>query len=433
LQRKKVLLVTYYWPPSGGAGVQRWFKFVKYLPAAGIEPLVVTVDATKASYPVLDNSLNKEIPEHVKVFRTNTFEPFNLYKKITGKQQIPFGGFANEGKPSLLQRISRFVRGNFFIPDARIGWNKYAFEKCCKIIESENIEVVITTSPPHSTQLIGLNLKEKYKIKWIADLRDPWIDIYYYNKMNHTSWAKKTDVAYEKKVLESADQVIVSSNSTKVLFQSKSDKINPDKIHPIPNGFDIDDFNVPSSPSSEFFTVTYSGTVTEVYGLAGFVSALKQVIATNQDVRFKIKFVGSISDSLLQELRSAIPDALEIISHVQHKEAIHYLMKSTALLMAIPNPEDNRHTIPGKLFEYLAARKPIICIGLKDSDVAKIIQECDAGKSFLPSDIEDLTSYLNSLVSQWKQNPNLDIHNETYKKYSRYNQTQQIAEVIKNI
>ena len=187
---KKVLVITYYWPPSGGAGVQRWVKFIKYFKDQNINPFIISVDPDFASYPLIDNSLKNDIPDNTNVYLTKTNEPYSLYKKINNNQ-TPYAGFANEGRPNFFQKIARFIRGNFFIPDSRKGWNNFAYKKAVEILEKENIDTVITTSPPHSTQLIGLKLKETQNIKWIADLRDPWTDIYYYKSMLHTKWAKQ--------------------------------------------------------------------------------------------------------------------------------------------------------------------------------------------------------------------------------------------------
>jgi len=174
---KKVLIITYYWPPSGGAGVQRMLKFVKYLHQLGVQITVITVDPRKASYQLTDDSFLKDIPDDINVIKTNTFEPFNLYKSLGSKKEIPHSGFANETNPGFFQKASRFVRGNFFIPDARRGWNKYAYREAIKVIKNNKIDAIITSSPPHSTQLVGLKLKNKYNIPWVADLRDPWTDI----------------------------------------------------------------------------------------------------------------------------------------------------------------------------------------------------------------------------------------------------------------
>ena len=216
---KKVLLITYYFPPSGGAGVQRWLKTIKYLPEFGVEPIVLTVDPNVASYPQVDTALCNEVPDFVKVYRTTTKEILSLYKRVSPQKQVPYGGFANEPNPTLLQKISRFIRGNFFLPDPRKGWNKYALAKAKEIIETEAIETIVTTSPPHSTQLIGLELKRQYPhLKWVADLRDPWTDIYYNEDLYPTRLAKKRNLRYECSVLQNADQVITVSEECRRVF-----------------------------------------------------------------------------------------------------------------------------------------------------------------------------------------------------------------------
>ena len=164
-QNKQVLFITYYWPPSGGAGVQRCLKFVKHLPEFGITPTVITVAEHEASYPILDKTLAADIPAGVRVIRTSTNEPFEYYKKLTGKKEIPYGGFVNEDKSSLVQKFFKFLRGNLFIPDARVGWNKYAIKAASELLAQEDFAAIITTSPPHSSQLIGLHLQKKFNIK----------------------------------------------------------------------------------------------------------------------------------------------------------------------------------------------------------------------------------------------------------------------------
>jgi glycosyltransferase involved in cell wall biosynthesis len=235
----KVLIVTYYWPPGSGAGVQRWLKFSKYLPSLGWEPVILTVDPGYASYPAIDNTLEKDIPESIKVYKTKATDYFRIYKK--DKSGIPSAGFANSDESGFKAKILRFIRGNFFIPDPRKGWNKFAFRKACEIIEQEKISFVITTSPPHSTQLIGLKLKKKYPaINWIADLRDPWTDIYYYSMFYHTFLARSIDRLLEKKVLLGADRIITVGKSLKELFSGKAEGLGR-KIRVITNGFDDDD------------------------------------------------------------------------------------------------------------------------------------------------------------------------------------------------
>ena len=200
----RLLVITYYWPPSGGAGVQRCLKWVKYLPGLGVVPTVLTVDPDQATYPVRDESLLREVPAGVRVIRTATREPFGSYQKLTGRA-VPHGGFANEGAPGFTQQALRFVRGNLFIPDPRRGWNAYALAAVEKLLrEGATFDAVLTSSPPHSTQLIGLELQRRHGLCWLADLRDPWTDIYYAKDLHRTAAAAWLDARYERQVLRRA-------------------------------------------------------------------------------------------------------------------------------------------------------------------------------------------------------------------------------------
>jgi glycosyltransferase involved in cell wall biosynthesis len=399
---KKILLLTYYWPPSGGAGVQRWLKFTKYLPALGVQPIVITVNENKASYPVTDISLTNEVHPDLRVIKTNSFEPLNFYKMASGRKQIPFAGFANETKENWKHEISRFIRGNFFIPDARRGWNSAAFKACCQIIETEKIDTIVTTSPPHSTQLVGLKLKDKYGIKWVADIRDPWTDIYYYSKMNHTKIAAAIDKNYEKQVLENADKIVVVSEFIKALFVSKSEHIVADKIAVIPNGFDEDDFkNITVTPSS-IFTMAYNGTLPDDYPVLPVIKAFANIVSNNPALDFKINFTGSVSQNMQHKIQDLIGARAHFYAHIPHHESIKKLVKSDVLLLAIPDVKNNEGILTGKLFEYLAAQKPIVCIGPINGNAATIINECKAGKVFEASHTKEIEAYLLLLITQYQ-------------------------------
>lgn len=431
---KKVLIISYYWPPSGGAGVQRMLKSVKYFPGFGIIPYVITVKEEQASYPSKDESLNKDVPAEAKIFRTDTFEPFGIYSKLLGKKSIPTG-FSNESNPGLFQKCSRFIRGNFFIPDARRGWIKFAFEEAARIIEKENIDTVFTTSPPHSAQLIGLKLKKKFGVKWIADLRDPWTDIYYYEEFNHLSFARKKDLKYENEVLTSADRIITVSKDVKRIFASKSDKIDPDKITIIPNGYDGEDFkNKNIFPEKDEFIITYTGTLADSYNPSVFFHSLKKVTEMNPDVKIKMRFIGNPAGTLIEEIRNiSLSNNLELIPTVIHDRSVEYLLSSTILFLVIPEIKNDKGILTGKLFEYLAARKPIVCIGPEDGDAAEIINECIAGKTFERNRNTELTEYLDGLVKDWKTGKDISVKNDTYKKYSRRSQAEELSKIIMSV
>ncbi len=375
----KVLIITYYWPPSGGAGVQRWLKFSKYLPKYGWEPIVLTVDPGFAAYPVTDKSLEDEVPNDLKVFTTPAIDYFSIYKK--DKSKIPSAGFANNIDNTFKGKLLRFIRGNFFIPDPRRGWNGYAFRKACALIESENINHVITTSPPHSTQLIGLRLKKKYPgIKWIADLRDPWTDIYYYSQFYPTFISRTIDRLYEKSVIKESDLVLTVGKSLKEIFVSKVQEA-AGKIEIITNGYDPEDFKGIISSDPEIFTISYIGTLSDTYPVTGFLKALRKISETGQ--AFNLRFLGTVSDNQKEQILSypGCSDAM-FYDYANHDEAVKLMAETSVLLLIIPDHASNRSIITGKIFEYIASSKPIICIGPTDGDAAEIIRESGCGESF---------------------------------------------------
>ncbi|OFX73825.1 MAG: hypothetical protein A2X12_04650 [Bacteroidetes bacterium GWE2_29_8] len=428
---KRVIIISYYFPPSGGAGVQRWTKFVKYLRLFDIEPIVITVDENKASYPFQDTTLLKDIPEGIRVIRTNTSEPFKFYNILNKKKEIPHSGFANSGNPSVLQKIFRFIRGNLFIPDARVGWNKYAYKAAKEIILKENINTVITTSPPHSTQLVGLKLKQKFNINWIADLRDPWTDIYYYKELFHLNITKQKDLKYEKTVLENADEIIVVSEDLKRLFNEKSTLIKSNKINVIPNGFDEEDFSL-NNNHNDNFTITYTGTIADNYHVEGFFNAFANFVKNNKAKNIKLRLVGIVSESKKLLISSFnLENYVEYVSYVKHTESIKYLQKSDVLLLIIQGYKNNKGLLTGKLFEYLAAKKYILCIGPENGDAAQIINECNSGETIFYDKVDTVSSVLTELYEKWSLKKELYLGNENHYNYSRKNLTLKLSKIIK--
>jgi glycosyltransferase involved in cell wall biosynthesis len=383
----KVLIVTYYWPPGSGAGVQRWLKFAKYLPASGWEPVILTVEPASAAYPATDDTLLDEISPDLKVYRTSATDWFRLYNR--DKSKIPSAGFATNDSNSLTGRIIKFIRGNFFIPDPRKGWNRYALKEASRLIESEGIKHVITTSPPHSTQLIGLELKKRYPgIFWIADLRDPWTDIYYYDSFYHTPLAKKIDANYEKEVLSKSDRIITVGKSLKESFCRKFPEIEA-KIAVITNGYDDADFSGINQVKPQVFTISYIGTLPDTYPVSAFMDAIEKL--TKEGYSLKLRFVGSVSSSQKDIIMSKTETTVtEFIPYVNHGEAIRYMMDSSLLLLIIPDHHSNKSIITGKLFEYLASGNPILCIGPTDGDAADIIGTEGNGKCAAYNDTEGI-------------------------------------------
>lgn len=429
MDKEKVLVVTYYWPPSGGPGVQRWLKFVKYFEQFGIEPVVVTVKEEKASYPVLDPSLEKEVPSHVKVHKTSSFEPLRIFSSVFKKEKVPYAGIPDRDKMSLAGKISLYIRANYFIPDARKGWNKHAFKKCCEIIEKENIKRVITTSPPHSTQLIGLELKKKYGIQWLADLRDPWTDIYYYSKFHHTEKAKRKDLRYEKQVLENADVITVTSEQTKRLFSRKIQ--NDDKIKVVTNGYDESDLVTGSvAQKNKNFTIGFSGTVNKTFGIEPFIEVIKNLIQQGKNIQ--LQFVGNVEPALQNETSAKLKNNINFTGYVSHKQAIAYSAAADMLLLIVP-PGNNQGTVPGKTFEYLSTQNPVLCLTPPNGSAAEIIEKCQAGKGIGHENKEEMTSFILALYEKWQRNESIKINNVNFKNYSRKELTKSMAGIIKEM
>lgn len=422
---EKVLIITYYWPPSGGAGVQRWVKFAKYLEYFNFEPVVITVDPEQASYPVKDPTLANDL-KNINVIRTKTSEPYDFYRNFSKKREIPYGGFANEASPGFAAKISRFIRGNFFIPDARKGWNKYALKSARKIILKYGIKNLVTTSPPHSSQLIGLKLKSEFDLNWIADLRDPWTDIYYYKLFYHTRLSASIDQHYEKRVLRTADKIVVVSDSIKKLLSAKISEYSENKISVIPNGYDKEDFVDFERKVNDSFVITYTGTIADDYHIESFLKAVSKLRTNN----IKLRLVGAVSDKYKNMIdRLGLGEKTWMTDHVKHDQAIRYMVTSDLLFLAIPDGPYNKGILTGKLFEYLASGTKIIGLGPVDGDAGKIIDDCQAGKMFDYQNESQIGQYLEDRYTEWQLKKDVKTTLRC-KQYERKELTAKIAALL---
>jgi len=418
---KKVLIVTYYWPPSGGAGVQRWLKFAKYLPEYGWEPVILTVDPEYAAYPAIDLSLQKELSADIKVHKTRATDWFRIYS--SDKSKVPSAGFATNSDSNWKGKAGRFIRGNFFIPDPRRGWNSFAFNKACELIEKEKIVTIVTTSPPHSTQLIGFKLKKRYPgIKWIADLRDPWTDIYYYDQFYPTWLSKRIDRFYESTVLEKADRVITVGHRLKDLLSEKADGLEA-KTDVIMNGFDESDFKDITRIDRKPFTITYVGTLSHKYPVNGFLKALSELKKENIDFSFRV--VGQVPENIKDVIKVAVSsDSVDFISYTPHDQAITHMANSSLLLLIIPENGDNKIIMTGKIFEYIASGRPILCLGPEDGEAAVLISKLNNGRCFDYADTRNIKSY----ICEVKEHP--FILKDDPSEFSRRNLTKKLASLL---
>ncbi len=418
----KVLIITYYWPPAGGSGVQRWLKFVKYLPQFGIEPIVYTVD--NAKYPKEDYSLHDEIPEGMVVLKNPIFEPTNVFfwkQKGVKKEDV-----ANSTNNGLLS----FIRGNFFIPDPKIFWVKSSVKFLQNYLKNHPIDVIISTGPPHSMHLIAEKISKKNNIKWIADFRDPWTDLYYNNEFKQLSFAKQKNKKLEKSVLQNTDCVLTVSNSLKKEF-SKIAK----NVAVITNGFDSEVLKDETVILDSKFTISYIGLLPKQSNPRVFFKVLKKLCDSNEDFKkdVKIFFVGDISEEVRIEIeKNNLTEITEFKNYVPHSEAIRIQKKSQVLLLLIPNVPKSAGILTGKLFEYLTAKRPILAMGLEYGDLAEILKNTNAGVVIDHQNEAKLSTEILRLYQQFIEG-NLEIHSENIDQYHRKNLTSQLANLIKSL
>lgn len=423
--QKKILIITYYWPPSGGAGVQRWLKFSKYLPVFDRQPFILTVDPGFAEYPAYDQSLISEINPDVRVYTTRATNYFNIFpgKKNGNRENLRI----STNNKNIINRFARFIRGNLFIPDPRKGWNRFALQKAVKLIEEEDIKLIITSGPPHSSHLIGLRLKRKFSnIKWIADFRDPWTDIYYYNDFYASSLAKKKDKRYEYSVLEKADKILTVGYGMKELLELKM-KSETDKIFVLPNGFDEEDFSISNERKrSDAFTICYTGSLSDRYPIEAFLKAVSKIVSSNSRQKFTLRFVGQLSEGAKNQISNyKLLSISEFVEYSSHKETIGHIISSDMLLLLIPEHKYNDVIVTGKIFEYLRSGNTILGIGPVKGDAAKVLNETGAGKMFEPGNTDGITDYIRNKLGKASNNIDNLINN-----YERKHLTSELVKLL---
>lgn len=400
---KKLLLINYYWPPSGGPAVQRWLSLTTELANLGWKIWVVTVDEKYATYQLYDDSLVDQIHPAVQVVKTKTIEPFGLFKLLFGKKSIPAPGFANEANPSLIKKATRFLRGNLFIPDPRKYWKKFAVKAAEKLIKDHAINLVITAGPPHSTHFIGKALKYKLGIKWVCDFHDLWTDVIYYDLLFHLPIVKKLDNKLQREILETCDHVITVGEKYKEKLLSKSTNIVPEKISLARIGYSAKLFKTETSENKNEFVIGYIGSIAEYYEPEIFFNAVQTIAKNNQKV--KLLFAGVASPVIINLVHKyGLQSWFTNYGYVVHEKAVQLMHQCTVLLLINPVTKDEAMVIPGKIYEYLATGNPIINITRKDSETAKLIEICNAGKTFERNEAAALSDYLHQLYTLWQNN-----------------------------
>lgn len=424
--KKKALIITYYWPPAGGPGVQRWLKFVKYLPDFNIHPVVYIPQ--NPSYPIIDLSLLSEVPTEATIISQPIKEPYKLASFLSrkGSVSIRSGVIPATKKQNLIEKLMLFVRGNYFIPDARKAWVNPSVSFLTEYIKKENIQTIITTGPPHSLHLIGMQLKKELGVKWLADFRDPWTTIGYHKRLKLTPTSQKRHENLERNVLKNADKIIVTSENTKTEFTSKTNQ----QIVVITNGYD--EQHLPKINKDHKFTISHIGSLLSERNPKNLWAVLKELIDENSEFEayFQLKLIGVVSKVVLMDIyQHGLKDYVNVIGYVNHNDALMQQRQSQLLLLAEIDSEDTKAIIPGKLFEYMISGTPILGLGPRNSDMERIILETKTGSYFYYDADENLKSQIIVYFEAFKRNE-LSTHPIGLEPYSRRELTKNLSELI---
>ncbi len=431
---KRVLILTYYWPPSGGAGVQRWLKFVKHLRRFNWEPVVVT--PTNPERPYEDPSLTKDIPADTQIITIHIKEPYTWYKRFTGRQKGETfqHGFLREKKqksPGLKEKLSVWIRGNIFIPDARVLWVRPTTKFLSKYLQAHPVDLIVSTGPPHSVHLIAKALKRKHKTAWIADFRDPWTGIYYFDKLMLTCITKRIHHRLERSVLNNADHIVVVGNTMKHDFQ----QITVRPITVITNGYDQEDFEKVSLQRPDKFRMAYTGMFLPDQNPPELWQALSELIQEHEDFGkwFELLLVGKTDQSILQQIhKTGLGEHTHIQDYVPHSDLPYVWEKAAVLLLSINRIPNAAYILTGKVFEYLGSGRPILAICPESGDIAGIIKETKTGIVVPFNQKERLKDSILKLFTDYKHQKST-LHSIAITKYSRLSLTQQMAEVFDEV
>ncbi len=409
--------------------MQRWLKFVKYLPNFGVEPFVYIPE--NPTYPLLDENLLKEVSEKATIIKKPIFEPYGLASFLSKNKtnKISSGIISNKKKQSFIEKALLWIRGNMFIPDARIFWVKPSIKFLCNYIIENNIETIITTGPPHSVHLIGLGLKKQNNIKWIADFRDPWTTIGYHKALKLSKKAAQKHKDLEKEVMNSCDQLIVTSSTTKSEFEQITSK----PIEVITNGYDFEEVAKKSMDSK--FTLAHIGSFLSERNPRILWKSLSELVHENKAFAndFQLKLIGAVSKEVLETIKEfRLENYVNYLGYVSHKEALQEQKSSQVLLLIEIDSEATNCIIPGKLFEYMVSKRPILAIGPKQADFKNIINETNTGTFFMYDEKEALKCQIKMYYNHFKQNT-LQVNAIGLEKYNRKELTEHLSKILKKI
>tara|TARA_B110000003_G_scaffold18559_2_gene18148 strand:+ start:4009 stop:5283 length:1275 start_codon:yes stop_codon:yes gene_type:complete len=423
--KNKVLIITYYWPPAGGPGVQRWLKFVQYFKQNGIQPVLYIPE--NPNYPIHDFSLNNKIDPDLEIIRRPIFEFSSLFKKNKYINNIRRGYVPAPKNQSILNKILFFFRGNLIIPDMKIFWRKTSVHFLKNFLIKNNIKTIITTGPPHSLHLIGYDLKSMLDIKWIADFRDPWVNLNYLNRFHLLPNIKKTHQKLRDNVLKKANAVVVTSDKLKTLF----DLISKNN-YTITNGYD---YIYKEKQLDKFFSITHIGSIYPERNPKLLWDVLEKLCDDIKGFKddLKLNFIGNVNNGFKKKMSlKSYSDCIIYYGYIEYGNTIDFLCKSQLLLMIESDEIGSSFAIPGKFFDYINSRRPVLALGPIDSEISKIINKTNTGHFSEYKDFDGLFNYVLSTYKNFKKETNYIVPVDI-KKYSRVELTKEYAKLINTL
>jgi len=433
----KVLILTYYWPPGGGAGVQRWLKFTKYLREFNFEPVIYT--AENPEYPSIDESLFKDLPDNLTVLKTRIWEPYKLFKWFTFQKKghrINTAFLNEKKKQGLTEKIAIWIRGNLFIPDARRFWIKPSVRYLTQYLSRNPVDLIVSTGTPHSLHLIALKISKKLEIPWVADFRDPWTKIYYQQSLMVGRLASRKHQKLEQSVLQNARAVTVVSKDMKRQFEEMG---APD-VRLIPNGFDPEDFTDPGVNQApvvpdQHFSITHIGTLFPLRNPVNLWKALSELLGEHKDLSkdLTINLAGAMDYAVSKSIDEAnLGDRVNRMGNIPFQEAIRLMKQSRLLLLLIINTPEAKGILTGKLFEYMNAGRPILAIGPTDGEVGHVLKETQTGHIVDYQDKEAIKNQVLDYYLRYRED-NLKVTPTNIEKYSRKNLTGEMTDLFNEI
>ena len=425
--QKRVLIITYYWPPSGGSGVQRWLKFAKYLPEAGWEPVIFTPE--NPDFDLQDETLLKEISPDLEVIRFPIWEPYQLFAKVKKQGKSHPGRILEQPKKGFLEKIAIWLRANLLVPDPRIFWVKPSVQFLSQLLKEGQFQAIITTGPPHSLHLIGQQLKQKHGIPWLADFRDPWSQWEFLDTLPMLSFIRRRHEALERRVLQQADVVVTISPT----FQRDLERLSGRKIDLVTNGYDPADIPqdfTPRPKAANRLHLVYTGIIDAIRNPLPLMKALKSEFeAAGEEVSWT--FVGKVSEQVQEQVQSDpwLQSHIHFAGYVSHQEIFDFYAKADALVLILTDTKNAKGNIPGKLFEYLATGLPVLALGDPQGDSSEILSQAGAGAVLSHGDPPAMRQALRRLY----QTAGAQQAVGSLDAYSRKTGSKQVAELLDRV